>query len=200
MPLDDEFLSKLCVFEPHWALVDNDRDTSFKSVLFIAQKLGGFDKDGLQKEWSTLHLNFADTDKQKLCTLGFDDVWKTVLLTRNDQGSFKYPYLQELLNSIRSLPNSNADAERLFSMLPDIKNKKRNRLCSTIVNAICVTKSALQAHGKTAQTMEVDDKHLSLMSSENLYATFAKKQKSSLRLQAVDGPADFPSTSGTANW
>ena len=155
MPIYDEFLSKLRVFEPHFALVDTDRDTSFKSVLFIAQKLGSFDEDGLQKECSTLHLNFADA--VKLCTLAFDDVWKTVSLTRNDQGSYKYPCLQELLNSIRSLPNSNADAERSFSMLLDIKNKKRNRLCSTIVNAICVTKS-LKAHGETAQSMEVDDK------------------------------------------
>ena len=122
-----------------------------------------------------------------------------MLLTRNDQGSFKYPCLQELLNSIRSLPNSNADAERLFSMLPDIKNKKRNRLCSTLVNAICVTKSALKAYGDTAQTMEVDDIHLSLMSSEHLYPILAKKQKSRLRLHAVDGLADVPPTSDNAN-
>ena len=198
-PIDDEFLSKLCVFEPHLALVDNDRDTSFKSVLFIAKKLGGFDEDGLQKEWSTLHLNFADEDKQKLCTLAFDEVWKTVLLTRNDQGSFKYPCLQELLNSIRSLSNSNADAERLLSMLPDIKTKKRNRLCSNNVNAICVTKSTLKADGETARTMEVDDKHLSLMSSKTLYPIFAKKQKSSLPLHAIVGLADFSSTSSNAN-
>ena len=63
-PIDDEFLSKLCVFEPHLVLVDNDRNTSFKSVLFIAQKLGGFDEEGFDRN----RADFLDHSHSKRVT------------------------------------------------------------------------------------------------------------------------------------
>ncbi|KYN26715.1 Putative nuclease HARBI1 [Trachymyrmex cornetzi] len=98
----------------------------------------------------------------------------------------KYPNLTNLLNAIQSLPNSNADPERMFSLLSNIKNKKCNKLSSTSVNASCVFKSALNAREETCLNMIIDEKHLSLMSTENLYASAAKKDKSTLRLYAAD--------------
>ncbi|KYN49991.1 hypothetical protein ALC62_00018, partial [Cyphomyrmex costatus] len=91
-----------------------------------------------------------------------------------------------LLNAIRSLPNSNADPERMFSILSHVKNKKRNKLSSTSVNANCVFKSALNARGETCLNLMIDEKHLSLMSAQNLYASAAKKNKSTLTLYAAD--------------
>ncbi|KAK0071475.1 hypothetical protein PV326_001200, partial [Microctonus aethiopoides] len=49
-----------------------------------------------------------------------------------------YPNLRKLVNAVRSLPNSNADSERIFSYLPDSKTKKRNKLSAVSVNATCV--------------------------------------------------------------
>ncbi|KYN05200.1 hypothetical protein ALC62_03907 [Cyphomyrmex costatus] len=98
----------------------------------------------------------------------------------------KYPNLTNLLNAIRSFLNSNADPERMFSLLSDIKNKKRNKLSSTSVNASCIFKSVLNAKGETCLNMMIDEKHLSLMSTENLYASATKKDKSTLRLYAAD--------------
>jgi len=103
------------------------------------------------------------------------------------------------LNAIRSLPNSNADSERIFSFLPDIKTKKRNKLASTSMNAICVVKSALQTRRENIITMKINEKHLSLMSTDTLYAKFPIKQKSSLTLYAAyedDIADDIPFTSG----
>ncbi|KYN38056.1 hypothetical protein ALC56_07576 [Trachymyrmex septentrionalis] len=69
-----------------------------------------------------------------------EDVVTTV---RRPNKVTKYSNLTNLLNAVRSLPNSNADPERMFSLLSNVKNKKRNKLSSTTVNA-CVFKLALK--------------------------------------------------------
>lgn len=186
LPINDKFLSKLKVFEYNLALLDIDRETSFNDVSFIAETLGGFDENGLKKEWLTLHLDFTITEKEKLLKLNFDDMWKQILQSQYSTNIDKYPNLKRLLNAVRSLPNSNADPERMFSVLTDLKTKKRNKLSSSSINAICVLKSALKSRKETVLNMEIDEKHLSLMSSDKLYNTPPKKQKSSLTLYAAD--------------
>ena len=64
-------------------------------------------------------------------------MWKKIV--RN-----KYPNLKSLVNAVRSLPHSNADPERMFSLLTDLKTKKRNKLSNACVNATCTFKSALK--------------------------------------------------------
>jgi len=140
----------------------------------------------LQKEWRFLNLNFTLEQKVKIINLNFDNAWKTILAAKKADGTFKYPTMTKLINAIRSLPNSNADAERTFSMLTDVKTKKRNKLSAIHVQAVCVFKLNLRARGKTAQTMEVDTRHLALMSS--LHETNITKDACFSRL-FVDGPS-----------
>lgn len=180
LPINDKFLSKLKVFEPGTALRDNNRETSFNDVYFIAQTISGFDYDELKKEWFALHQDCTEVEKDNLEILDFDDMWKQIFQRH------QYSNLKSLLNAVRSLPNSNADAERIFSFLPDLKTKKRNKLSYINVNASCVVKSALKARKETALTMQITEKHLSQMTTEILYSACPKKQKSHLRLYAAD--------------
>jgi len=189
----EEFLKKLKVFEPKFALQQEDEENRpnesvVQDVLFVAKRFSGFDEDILQKEWQFLNLNFTSEQKAKIIDLDFDNAWKTILAAKKADGTFKYPTLTKLINAIRSLPNSNADAERTFSMLTDVKTKKRNKLSAIHVQAMCVFKLNLRARGKTAQTMDVDTRHLALMSSENLHETNITNDACFLRLFA-DGPS-----------
>jgi len=94
--------------------------------------------------------------------------------------------LKSVLNAVQSLPNSNADSERMFSYLSDLKTNKRNKLTSVTVNAICVLKSALKARNETCINMIIEEKHLSYMSPDKLYVSTAKKNQSILRIHAMD--------------
>ncbi|KAM0727925.1 Zinc finger protein 862 [Formica fusca] len=178
LPIKNKFLYKLKVFQLNAALCSIDRETSFNDVSFIAQTLGGFDENALKKEWHALHLDFTIAEKEHFFKLNFDEMWKEIL-------KCKYPKLKSLLNAIRSLPNSNADPERMFSFLSDIKTKKGNKLSPACINAICVLKSALKTRKQTVLDMEINEKHLSLMSSEKLYSTCPKKMNS-FTLYAAD--------------
>jgi len=150
-------------------LYDNDRKTLFNDISFVAQTLGGFDENELQQEWYSLHLDFTIEEKEQLSKLNFDEMWKKIV--RN-----KYPNLKSLVNAVRSLPHSNADPERMFSLLTDLKTKKRNKLSNACVNATCTFKSALKARGETILDMDINEKHLSLMSTNNLYFYSPKKR------------------------
>ncbi|XP_070515358.1 protein FAM200A-like [Cardiocondyla obscurior] len=180
LPIHDAFLSKLKVFECNIALCHSDRETSFNDVSYIANTFGGFDIENLKKEWFALQKDFNELEKNLFATLDFDDLWKKILHRR------QYPNLKSLLNAVRSLPNSNADSERIFSFLPDLKTKKRNKLAPASINALCVLKSALKARRKTALNIEVNEKHFSLMSTDKLYATYCNKRKSQLMLHAAN--------------
>ncbi|KYN14906.1 hypothetical protein ALC57_12881 [Trachymyrmex cornetzi] len=125
-------------------------------------------------------------EKESLSKLNFDNMWKTILKRQHPNNTAKYPNLTSVLNCIRSLPNSNADPERTFSLLSNLKTKTRNALSSVSVNASCVFKSTFKARGDTCTIMKVEEKHLSLMSADKLYANAAKKDRSTLRLHAAD--------------
>lgn len=194
LPVHNVFLYKLKVFEAQIALLDSNRDTSFNDVSFIAKTLNGFDEDGLKTEWLALHSDFSIEEKQTLASMNFDDMWKNIL-KRQFNYNVKYPNLKSLLNAIRSLPHSNADSERIFSMLTNLKTKNRNRLSSTSINAACVFKSALKTRKETSLSMAIGEKHLRFMSPKLLYATAAKEPKCSITLHAADSDSDIPSSS-----
>ncbi|KYN05168.1 PREDICTED: uncharacterized protein LOC108771904 [Cyphomyrmex costatus] len=175
LPVNNVFLSKLQVLKPSLHLFDKDRETSFADISFIAQTIGGFDEVYLKKEWVALSLDFTTSEKQSLSKLNFDNMWKKILQSSYPNNTAKYPNLINILNAIRSLPNSNGDPKNMVSIVQDLTSKKRNKLSPASVNAICVFKSALKARGESSMNMTIEEKHLSLMSSDKLYASATKE-------------------------
>lgn len=79
-----------------------------------------------------------------------------------------FPNLESLVETVLSFPHSNAEAERIFSIVNDVKNKKRNRLSNT-VSAICTIRSSFQVKGINYTNFDVDSEHLKLHNPQNLY-------------------------------
>ena len=48
-----------------------------------------------------------------------------------------FPNIELLVEAVLSFPHSNAEAERIFSIVTDVKNKKRNRLSRDTIFAMC---------------------------------------------------------------
>lgn len=72
-----------------------------------------------------------------------------------------------------------------YHMCSHVKTKKRNKLSMVNVNVLCVLKSAIKSRKESITEMKINEEHLSLMSSKNLYATCPEK-KSTLKLYAGD--------------
>ncbi|XP_014474937.1 PREDICTED: uncharacterized protein LOC106744562 [Dinoponera quadriceps] len=176
LPIVDDILAKLHIFESSTALFDSDRETSFRHVSFFAKTFGDSDEESLRKEWFALTTDFTIKEKLNMSNLSFDDMWKEILHRPAQSCTYKYPNLRNILSAIRALPNSNADRENTFSILTNLKSKKRNKLSSVCVNATCVLKSALKMRGESAINMEITSQHLSRMLSDKLYPECPKKE------------------------
>lgn len=80
-----------------------------------------------------------------------------------------FPNLELLVESVLTFPHSNAEAERIFSIVTDTKTKKRNNLADDTISAICKIKSSFQAENITCVNFEVDSRHIELHNTQNLY-------------------------------
>jgi len=107
--------------------------------------------------------------KKELAFLEIDEMWKNILESKNFDGTKIFSNLEPLVEIVLSLPHSNAEAERIFSIVTDIKNKKRNRLANDTVSAICKIRSSFQDANINCINFDVDARHLELHNTVNLY-------------------------------
>lgn len=172
LPVTHDFLTKLQIFESSPTLYDDDRETSFEDVSFVAKTLGMFD-ESLKNEWLSISADFSMKEKLQLSRLNFDEMWKEILQRELDSSNTcKYPNLKVVLNAVRSLPNSNV---HLFSDLTDLRTRQCNELSSTCINTTDETAASI-----------VSKEYFSDM-SDHLYAT--SQEESSLSLDNADDDA-----------
>lgn len=66
-------------------------------------------------------------------------MWKKIVEFKDFNDKKVFINLDLLVQIVLSFLHSNAEAERIFSIVTDVKIKKRNRLFNDIVFVICVT-------------------------------------------------------------
>jgi len=86
----------------------------------------------------------------------------------------RFPNLESLVEVVLSFPHSNAEAERIFSIVTDVKNKKRNRSANDTVSSICIVGSSFEAKNINCTNFEIDSRHLRLHNALNLYGEKCK--------------------------
>jgi len=69
---------------------------------------------------------FNDLKNSELILLEIDNTWQKILNFKSDKEKM-FPNLELLVEAVLYLPHSNAEAERMFSIVSDIKAKKRIR-------------------------------------------------------------------------
>lgn len=78
----------------------------------------------------------------------------------NGCGEVVFPNLSKLAECVMIMPHSNADSERIFSIVTDVKTAKRNRLGVESLNAVCVVRSSFRNKNVNSATFEVRKEHL----------------------------------------
>ena len=111
-----------------------------------------------------------DTEKIELALLEVDEMWQKIFHYKDFNEEKMFPNLELLVESVLTFPHSNAEAERIFSIVTDVKNKKRNSLSDSITSAICTIRSSFQADNINCISFKVDDRHLELHNAQNLYS------------------------------
>ncbi|KAG0436698.1 hypothetical protein HPB47_017806, partial [Ixodes persulcatus] len=103
----------------------------------------------VEQEWQMLPSFFTESEKIELQTKSADAFWGQVSKTKMFDDKLVLPNIATLAKLVLTLPHSNAETERIFSMLSDMKTRKRNRLGPESVNALLLVKSAMATRGET---------------------------------------------------
>lgn len=167
LPFNSTVLRNLKFLNFELALSYEGRST-IKDLTNIAARFGTFDTTTLGFEWRVLPAMFNDADKKSLAALDIDDMWKKICEKKNFDDKPMFPNLKKLVQAILSLPHTDAEFEKIVSVTKNVKNKKRNRISITNLNAICKFQS-FQAKTADYNKFHVNAKHLELHNSQNLY-------------------------------
>ncbi|KYN09295.1 hypothetical protein ALC57_18591 [Trachymyrmex cornetzi] len=139
---------------------ERERERERAYMLFLKYTLKSFNEfNALFQGRQILIHKLAETSEHLIKQMGKDYFSKKKL---NNESFF--PNLENLVNAVLSLPHSNAEAKRIFSIVTDVKNKKRNRIDVTSLDAVCKVRSSFQAHNVDCRTFQVDSTHLELYS------------------------------------
>lgn len=173
LPYNNEIFRELKFLDPTVALHEESRFI-FSDLKNLARYFQVSDITALAYEWRMLSIVLDNADKTHLANLEIDDMWKTIFNKKTFDDKPLFPNLESLVYTVLSLPHSNAEAERIFSIVTDVKNKKRNRIDIATVDAICKVRSSFEANNIDCRTFKVDPEHLELHNSKNLYCKKAR--------------------------
>ncbi|KAL5013084.1 hypothetical protein ScPMuIL_011635 [Solemya velum] len=111
------------------------------SVLELAQKLGtAGDPDQLSEEIVDYQVSPLSDFPTLECDDRLDDFWLRMEEVQLTNGQHRFRNISRFNLVALSLPHSNADAERCFSMLKKIEMDTRENLCSRTVYALMTSK------------------------------------------------------------
>ena len=75
--------------------------------------------------------------------------WGAIAKIKNAVGEIKYPLLSILMKSILSVPHSNADSERIFSMVKKNHTEFRASMNVKTLSSLVINKVKLISNGKS---------------------------------------------------
>lgn len=170
LPMQDIFFNELLFITPKIAL-SLERPEECQQISAVISKFQAIldKKNEIETEWRNIQFHFSDEEKMELLELPISKFWHRIRETKDFSDKSIFINIATLALLVLSLPHSNAGAERVFSIMNDVKTKKRNRLQENTLNSLCVLRSHFQETGTNAAKMCVNEKHLDLMKSKNLY-------------------------------
>jgi len=125
LPYNDPFFELLTFLDPQIALYHEGR-IKVKDLTDIAVRIGQIDITKLAFEWRILPSTFNDVEKKELTFLDIENMWITILEHKDFSGNKLFVTLNLLVEAILSLPHSNAEAERIFSIVFNEKQEKKS--------------------------------------------------------------------------
>lgn len=165
---DDNFFKSFVFLKPEIALDVNRNkvDIDFK---LLCEKLNmNSSVDVLIEEWRILVSLLDENIRSDLSNKSVDEFWWEISKMKSFE-DYLFPNLSKLANTVLSLPHANADCERIFSIVSDVRTKKRNKLGHEALNAICLIRSHFQDCGTDCTKYKWKDDIYENMKANKLY-------------------------------
>lgn len=141
IPSNYEILKKVILLSPENTL----KQIKDPHAMVDLARQFGFDAQNIDKivqQWKTIHFTEWDTSGDSV------KFWAQVIKYKNATGVNTFQEIADLAIAVLSLPHSNAEVERLFSVMNTVKNKLRNRMCALTLNSIIMIRNQLKIKKK----------------------------------------------------
>ncbi len=142
-PIDDKVLKALTFLNP-----DTINSTSASDVIALASKFPNIipedDLHRIDHEWR--ELQFLDPSDLPTTSCRRKDVvlfWGGISEITDTSGESRFPTISRLTKSLLVFPHSNAEVERVFSQVVLLKTKIRNKLKSSTLDSLLMSKQSL---------------------------------------------------------
>ena len=101
-----------------------------------------FNANEAEVQLNNMLTTFKADEIRELSEYSIEDFWRKMKAKKNFNDEFIFRDITTLVEIILCYPHSNAETERVFSVMKDIKTPKRNRLSDRTLNAIMVFRCA----------------------------------------------------------
>lgn len=167
LPLTDVLFLEIEFIDPKIALSKN-RPLHLRKLENLSSRFGSIldDVTAVMLEWRSMPLQFENQEVEKLMNLKIEDFWFEISNYKNFNDKYLFKNVAQLAKYVLSLPHSNAESERIFSIMNDVKTKKRNKMDKGLLSAI----SIIRSHGVNALNFKPGEAHYENMKNKNLYA------------------------------
>lgn len=170
----DQILNSLEFLNPNIAL--NIKNHKNQLNLILEKFKSKFNTYDVKDEWHLLPFYFSQEEKEKLLQLNISEFWDEV------GKIYKFQNIAKVANLCLSLPHSNIDMERCFSIIAEIKTKDRNRLKPEMISALTRIKLDLENKNTNCMNYEITDEMLQLFNSNMYKREYVSKESVEIRL------------------
>jgi len=162
LPLDDPLFHEMEFIEPSVAL-DLQSRSRLPSLSLLKDNYNHLldQNRDVGEEWRQLPVYFDEEEIRELRKKTNTDFWIFLTDVKDTDGEPVFKNLVCLVKLVLTLPHSNAETERIFSMLTDTKTKKRNKMGPELLNAVLVTKSSMVAKEEDCRNKKITPEHYS---------------------------------------
>lgn len=145
----DPILTNVHIFSPRNA-IDSEIRQRHQSLSFFANQLPRCKPDGvslqiIDDEWRSLP--YAQLSNDILEEKEVDVFWSKLATFCYENEILLFQNVATFVCNILSLPHSNADCERIFSSVNNIKTKLRNKLVNNTLNGVLLAKEFVCSNG-----------------------------------------------------
>ncbi|XP_034238072.1 zinc finger BED domain-containing protein 5-like [Thrips palmi] len=165
LPLNDPIFKEMAFIDPEKLLSHDVRSGSdgLSDLPLLCSKFKEklqLDSNALATEWRKFPNIIKGAAREKLLKMTVEEAWVEIGSMKNGKNDPMFPELTKLANLVMILPHANAESERVFSVVTDVRTKKRNRLGIESLNAICVSRVSFRSKGIDCTSFKVTNDHL----------------------------------------
>lgn len=171
LPINNTIFSEFELVTPANAF-SADRNETLGNLTNVCKIYSNIvDSNELCVEWRSLPFYFVDEQyKNRLSQLDKTEMWLEIRALQDFSGKYLFENIAKLALIILTLPHSNAESERLFSIVTDVRTKKRNKIGADSLNSVCVIRTKFKSEGVNCTNFSPTEQHFKCF-NKDMYET-----------------------------